>query len=125
VLEYWLRKYSKFPLDKYGIELFEPWHVSLLRNKLNIYENPLGKVPENGCSYLMRAGCSIPWEERPIRCIGFSCKDLRDAMGVEIEIQYSKAKDELYTICMRTFDILKKEAGINRIYGKLSIFISL
>jgi hypothetical protein len=125
VLEYWLRKYSEVPLENYGIELYEPSYISLLRNKFNISINPLNKIPEIGCPNLSANGCSIQWEERPIKCIGFTCQNLRNAMSWETEAQHMEINDQLYNICMKTFDILKKEAGINRIYGKLSIFISL
>lgn len=122
-LDYWIRKYSSAPLEGYGIELFEPWYIYILRYRLNVPFYPKPYVSSNGCKHLSQEGCNISSPERPIRCIAFTCDEFRKTADPETKAEYSNIIKDLYEISHDTFVLLKKEAGIPFLYGELSILL--
>ncbi len=124
-IDYWLRKYSSPPLEAFGIEMFFPWYIHLLRERLGLHINSQSKVPRNGCPYLSERGCKIEVYDRPIKCLAFTSRKLREAMSKEQRKQYKRLIEELYSISRSTFNILKKEAGIPKSYGNVSLILTI
>ena len=122
-LDYWMRKYSASPILGYGIEFFEPWYVYIIRYRLSFKMFPKPHVENNGCTHLTPEGCNIDASERPIRCIAFTCGEFRKTADRKTKKEYARIIMELYTVCHDTFRILKKEAGVPKFYGELSILM--
>ncbi len=127
--DYWLRRYSDSCLDSFGAEdkkimsncqiFFDRIH-RLARN----YDYS-SKKGGNGCQFLGVEGCILDASERPIRCIAFTCRKLRESITVEQKKHYAVLIKNLYSISHEVLDIPKKEAKVHSLYGEFSLIITL
>jgi len=113
-LDYWMRKYSYHPIDDFGLATHTAWRFRLLSSV---------REWRNGCSLLGQKGCTLERSERPIMCIFYTCSRQRAQMNAEQKKSYAQLTEALYDVSLKTFDVLKQEAGLPKRYGKLRLFL--
>lgn len=122
-IDYWLKKYSKKPLPGYGDELGTPWYVVLLKERFGM--SAFSEVSSHGygCPNLGDYGCKLEMKQRPIKCVVFTCRRFRNSMKHEEREIYAGVIRNLLKVSLATFDVLKKERGLPRWFGKMDLFV--
>ncbi len=130
-IDYWLRKFTSNPIINFSLSLTKPWFHSIIRiiknlslRILRIYPREKDPGLKKDCDCLGNHGCKLSFADRPIKCLVWTCYKLKQAMGEQTKIEYGRLINELYFVSCDTFDILKKEAGISKKYGRLALFLT-
>lgn len=63
-----------------------------------------------GCQFLDQNGCTLPYSDRPIRCVIYACPRMKRGLTPPVRSQYAREIGELYRISIATFHILRNEA---------------
>lgn len=82
VIDYLIRTFSDKPLNGYG-DLWKPRPLqSLLADLIRSKKSARGGNSNQTatCPHLDASGCNLKIEDRPIRCILWTCKDFRNAL---------------------------------------------
>lgn len=134
-IDYWLRKYVDSHECFYSPRMIEtPGYY--VRRRLELFARVLGSIParilgrsskkgfpvaairyqrsaklRSGCQFLDQSGCSLPYADRPIRCVIYACPRMKRGLKQPARSQYSREIDELYHISIATFRILRGEEG--------------
>lgn len=112
-IDFWLRKYSSHPISNYGNEMHIPLYIQVLRDRFNLnIKKPTYIIPRNGCSHLNKEGCNISPEDRPIKCIAFTCRKFRENLSCIDRDAYADSILELYKITYDCINILSVECGL-------------
>lgn len=123
--DFWLRKYSSKPVKNYCNETVLPWYIKLIRHRLEWAPFEAPDTPRKGCEHLGSLGCKVHLSERPVKCLLFYCRKLRNVMPHGIKRKYAKLNTEYYKVCRSCFRILKKEAGLPLLYGELELALTI
>ena len=110
-IDYLLRMFSDNPIKGYG-DLWKPKSInSLILDKIkrtSEAENGGNKKLETGCPNLTLNGCNLEPEDRPIRCILWTCKDFREALPRNDLKEIGNLTKELYAISDRAIKLFQK-----------------
>ncbi len=123
-IDFWLRRYSSEPIEDFGNEILKPWYLRLIRERFewnNICPEPEAEVFRTGCPELGDKGCLLPIQDRPIRCVPYTCRAFRNRMKREQKESYAEMIRELHRISYAAFNILKKEGGFPSWYGAVDL----
>lgn len=128
-LDFWLRKHSADKIVKPNLSEPKEWyyyiHKRLKQLTSRIFPSRKVSASKTGCYYLGPDGCKLKYADRPIKCVVSTCPRLRAAMDKQTRIKYSKLIKELFLLSCNAFDILKKEAGLPKRHGRLSLMLTL
>lgn len=134
-IDFWLAKYTSDHAPNYAEQPVKPLHhyfkarVASLPRRLypsvKIKNEPPLDMPMEKCFHLGERGCKLPHVERPIKCLIYTCPRLKKSMDHGTRLAYREAIKTLYLISLKTFNVLKVEAGLPRYYGIASIFFTL
>ena len=110
-INYLIRSFSDNPLKGYG-DLWKPIPLyALILKKImpsskNISSGDIKQI--NGCPHLSTLGCNLEVEDRPIRCVIWTCRDFREALPHRNLVKIGKLIKELDSISKKVVRIFNK-----------------
>ncbi|MFH0777126.1 MAG: hypothetical protein V2A71_00710 [Candidatus Eisenbacteria bacterium] len=109
-LDYLIRMFSDNPLDGYGrIQKPEAIRSILLRQLRRISRAPTGTVvPDTKCPNLTPDGCEFQPEDRPIRCVLWTCRALRQSLPSNKLTEIGKLTKELSDVSVGVIEIFRE-----------------
>lgn len=129
VIDYWVRKDGLSHINGYAKLPKRYWCSSILTRLKNLFNNSViinnYEIVKEKCIYLNEGGCKLMPKERPIKCLLYYCKNIRNSMNYEFIKTHSRIVNELYNNSYRVFEILCKESNCSFIYGRLSLFLTV
>jgi hypothetical protein len=109
-IDYLMRRFSDKPIEEYGT-LWKPQPVLfLLMNKFKEVlsrSQSTSQTPSSKCPDLTLTGCTFKPEDRPIRCVLWTCKTYRNSLSANELILIGKLTRELASISSETIKIFK------------------
>jgi len=111
-VDYIMRIFSDNPIKSYG-DLWKPKSfISIVLNRMGYWKKTINssKQPLTRCPNLEETGCNLSAEERPIRCILWTCHDFRDSLQHEKLIEIGSCERELEKISRDAIKIIFKTA---------------
>lgn len=127
--DFYLRKFSSSSLPDYeriGPSLWLPrlkYYAGFSKKPGDTAPSQLS-INRSGCSFLTSTGCALDVSDRPIMCVAFTCGRFREAMTGETKKEYAKSLKHLYEdVCIPALDCLKREVGVSRYHGRLSLLL--
>ena len=109
-IDYWIRRFSDKPIDEYGdLPRLEPI-TSLLSNRIAMLTaRPSSSDATNtGCPNLLSTGCALQPEDRPIRCVMWTCRTFRAALPTSTLRKPRTLTRELVAISSEVADTFNK-----------------
>lgn len=97
VVDYLIRMFSDKPLNGYG-KLWKPKPFqSLILDAVRSHSGQRGGNMEQAarCPHLTLSGCDLEIEDRPVRCILWTCRDFRKALPQKGLMQIGRLMREL------------------------------
>jgi hypothetical protein len=82
-IDYWIRRFSDKPIDEYGdLPRIEPI-ASLFWNRIVAFMSlaPDFNVTDTKCPNLLPSGCALQPEDRPIRCVIWTCRTFKNVLS--------------------------------------------
>jgi len=134
VIDFWLRKYTDHKVSTFSQAPFKPLHqyyrsrlAAALRprslDETDMADEAVGKRAP--CAHLGATGCTLPYAERPLKCLIYACPELKRSLDEATRARYIEAVGELHRISLEAFNVLKVEAGFPPFYGLASIQLTL
>ena len=123
VLDYLIRKYSKSPVNKYG-KIWKPPNIySLLKNKLKsffatqgLFKRFLERTNDldvaSRCPDLTEERCIFSPEDRPMRCIVWTCRAFRRKLQHDDFCKLAYDTKKLQIIGYEIFKLYKKKVPV-------------
>jgi hypothetical protein len=131
--DFWLRKFSLNTIESFGVTSARPWQFFIKKRFRRVMHRSdymdRRKMEQRKnvekCNFLGQKGCTLDAENRPIKCIIATCSKLRQAMDKRTKTEYKNLISELYNVSLSTLQILKKEAGISPLSGRVSLLLAV
>lgn len=108
IIDFLIRSFSETPLAGYG-DIWKPKSFcSLIFGQILASQRKEINVNlTHGCPHLGNTGCNIEVEERPIRCILWTCRDFREAIPHDNLIKIGRLIKELDLISNKVVNLFK------------------
>lgn len=119
IVDHVLRMYSDNPISEFSCSNKKPptlWTMifekmkTFMTNNLS-YRGHASTVPSadrSGCPLLTSKGCSLVPQDRPIRCVLYTCRPFRASLSEADIKSLAVLTEELNSISNQTFDLYKR-----------------
>ena len=101
MIDFMIRSFSDKPLKGYG-NIWKPKSLFALASDntkiFSVSKASNYKTEEEGCPHLSFAGCTLDIEDRPIRCVIWTCRDFRESLPDDELIEIGALINELDSI---------------------------